>query len=75
MVWVSKVLIIKVACTVNAISSHNVGKKEQFSDKLRSILTQLEFSYSIKSWDEKGILFCIHLLCARGPSTDWFTLP
>ena len=37
------------------------GKKEDQADQLRSILAQLEFTHTIRTWDDQGVPFRSHL--------------
>ena len=38
-----------------------VGKTERTVDKLRSILAQMEYSYQVRSWSDKGVPFRTHI--------------
>lgn len=38
-----------------------LGNKEEDVDKLRSILSQFEFAYTVRDYDNKGIPFRTHL--------------
>lgn len=47
------------------------GRDETDAEKLRSILAQLEFSMTIKEWDQKGVSFSQHLYVPeKHPITD-----
>ena len=37
------------------------GKQERRQDKLRSVIGQMEFSYQVNRWTERGIPFKTHL--------------
>lgn len=37
------------------------GKTETAIDKLRSILAQMEYSYQVRSWSDKGVPFRTHI--------------
>lgn len=37
-----------------------LGQKEETCDKLKSILSQLEYSYQVCLWDQKGVPFKKH---------------
>ena len=46
---------------VNIVTWTYVGKEETKTDKLRSILSQMEFTMTIKDWERKGVNFRSHL--------------
>ena len=46
---------------VNIVTWTYVGKEETKADKLRSILSQMEFTMTIKDWERKGVNFRSHL--------------
>ena len=39
----------------------HTGKKETDTEKLRSILAQLEYQYLVESWEAQGVPFKAHL--------------
>ena len=52
-------------CTCTAVHTFLpfllAGKTETTVDKLRSILAQMEYSYQVRSWNEKGVPFRTHI--------------
>ena len=45
--------ILMIIVTFNYV----IGKKEDRTDMLRSILAQMEYQYRVREWDEKGVPF------------------
>ena len=37
--------------------THVDGEEESLTDKLHSILAQMEFTYVVRSWDQQGVPF------------------
>ena len=49
------------ACQWYILFTHVDGEEESLTDKLRSILAQMEFTYVVRSWDQQGVPFRTYL--------------